>query len=466
MSDPAHDRGDHGRRHHPGHGQGAHRPLRRGAVLEALGVDYIDESEVLTPADEEHHIDKHAFKVPFVCGCRDLGEALRRISEGAAMIRTKGEAGTGNIVEAVRHIRAVLVGHPPAAGHARGRAVRRGQGAPGAATSWSRTSRPNGKLPVVNFVAGGIATPADAALVMQLGAEGVFVGSGIFKSEDPARMAHAIVQATTHFDDPKIIADVSQGPGRADAGHRDGADRPRASAWPFAAGERTGHCARRPASADAVKIGVLAVQGAFAEHIAMLRADRRRGGARCACRPTSRASSGLILPGGESTAMRKLIDRWGLRQPILRPRACGRAALRDVRRHDPAVAARSPTATSRSSRCSTSPSSATRSGASSTVRGGARRCPSSATSRSTRVFIRAPIIERVGPGRRRPRAARRRPRRGGPRGQRHRHRVPSRARRRDALPPPGRDDGRRARRPRRGQRPAATIPTRRQTSNR
>src|SRR5215211_787216 len=158
-------------------------------ILEALEVDYIDESEVLTPADEEHHIDKWNFRVPFVCGCRNLGEALRRINEGAAMIRTKGEAGTGNVVEAVRQLRAVLS------------EMRRLQG------------MRNDELSVVNFVAGGISTPADAALVMQLGSEGVFVGSGIFKSEDPARMANAIVQATTHFDNPKIIAEVSKGLG-------------------------------------------------------------------------------------------------------------------------------------------------------------------------------------------------------------------------------------------------------------
>ena len=182
-------------------------------VLEALGVDYIDESEVLTPADEAHHIDKHAFKVPFVCGCRDLGEALRRIGEGAAMIRTKGEAGTGNIVEAVRHVRDRAGRDPSPAVDARGRAVRRGQGAGRALRAGARASPRTGRLPVVNFAAGGIATPADAALMMQLGAEGVFVGSGIFKSEDPARMANAIVQATTHFDDPKIIAEVSKGLG-------------------------------------------------------------------------------------------------------------------------------------------------------------------------------------------------------------------------------------------------------------
>ena len=183
-------------------------------VLEALGVDYIDESEVLTPADEAHHINKHPFKVPFVCGCRNLGEALRRIGEGAAMIRTKGEAGTGNVVEAVRHMRALWDG------------IRRLQNMPedelfAAAKELSaphelvKYVHDNGKLPVVNFSAGGIATPADAALMMQLGADGVFVGSGIFKSEDPARMAQAVVQAVTHYQDPKIIAEVSRGLGQA-----------------------------------------------------------------------------------------------------------------------------------------------------------------------------------------------------------------------------------------------------------
>jgi pyridoxal 5'-phosphate synthase pdxS subunit len=181
-------------------------------VLEALGVDYIDESEVLTPADEAHHIDKHQFKVPFVCGCRDLGEALRRIAEGAAMIRTKGEAGTGNIVEAVRHIRAVH------AGIRQLQAIREDELFTAAKELQSpfelvQQVAKDGKLPVVNFVAGGIATPADAALAMQLGAEGVFVGSGIFKSENPERTANAIVQATTHFDNPKIIAEVSKGLG-------------------------------------------------------------------------------------------------------------------------------------------------------------------------------------------------------------------------------------------------------------
>jgi pyridoxal 5'-phosphate synthase pdxS subunit len=181
-------------------------------VLEALGVDYVDESEVLTPADEANHIDKHQFKVPFVCGARDLGEALRRISEGAAMIRTKGEAGTGNIVEAVRHIRAVHAGIRKLVAMREDElfvAAKELQ----APLELVRGVARDGKLPVVNFVAGGIATPADAALAMQLGAEGVFVGSGIFKSEDPARTATAIVQATTHFDDPKVIAEVSKGLG-------------------------------------------------------------------------------------------------------------------------------------------------------------------------------------------------------------------------------------------------------------
>jgi pyridoxal 5'-phosphate synthase pdxS subunit len=181
-------------------------------VLEALGVDYIDESEVLTPADETNHIDKHAFKVPFVCGCRNLGEALRRINEGAAMMRTKGEAGTGNVVEAVRQLRDVLGEIRKLQGMREDElfvAAKELQ----APYELVKQVAADGRLPVVNFVAGGISTPADAALVMQLGSEGVFVGSGIFKSEDPARMANAIVQATTHFDNPKIIADVSKGLG-------------------------------------------------------------------------------------------------------------------------------------------------------------------------------------------------------------------------------------------------------------
>jgi pyridoxal 5'-phosphate synthase pdxS subunit len=183
-------------------------------VLEALGVDYIDESEVLTPADEEHHIDKHQFKVPFVCGARNLGEALRRIGEGAAMIRTKGEAGSGNIVEAVRHLRSVI-------GNIRKLTIlepeelmaeAKNLGAP---YELVRMVARDGKLPVPNFAAGGVATPADAALCMQLGAESVFVGSGIFKSSDPAVRAKAIVKATTHFSDPKIVLEASEELGEA-----------------------------------------------------------------------------------------------------------------------------------------------------------------------------------------------------------------------------------------------------------
>lgn len=179
-------------------------------VLEALGVDYIDESEVLTPADEEYHINKHDFKVPFVCGARDLGEALRRIGEGAAMIRTKGEPGTGNIVEAVRHMRKVMGGirilkHLP-----KEELMTKAKEL-GAPFEILQEVAQKGRLLVVNFAAGGIATPADAALMMQLGADGVFVGSGIFKSDDPKIRAKAIVEATTHYDNPEIIAQVSEG---------------------------------------------------------------------------------------------------------------------------------------------------------------------------------------------------------------------------------------------------------------
>src|SRR5204862_1022746 len=181
-------------------------------VLEALGVDYVDESEVLTPADEANHIDKHQFKVPFVCGARDLGEALRRISEGAAMIRTKGEAGTGNVVEAVRHARAVNAGIRKLHGMNKAELVHEAKQI-GAPVEVLVECKRLGRLPVVNFAAGGIATPADAALMMQLGVDGVFVGSGIFKSADPAPRARAIVEATTHFNDPDLLAKVSRGLG-------------------------------------------------------------------------------------------------------------------------------------------------------------------------------------------------------------------------------------------------------------
>ena len=186
-------------------------------VLEALGVDYIDESEVLTPADEKHHVWKHDFTVPFVCGCRDLGEALRRVSEGAAMIRTKGEAGTGDIVEAVRHMRTVqdeirqLQTMPDAELTVEARDL-------GVSLELLTQTKERGRMPVVNFAAGGVATPADAALMMQLGADGVFVGSGIFKSGNPDQRANAIVQAVTHYQDPKIIAEVSKDLGEAMVG--------------------------------------------------------------------------------------------------------------------------------------------------------------------------------------------------------------------------------------------------------
>ena len=183
-------------------------------VLEALGVDYIDESEVLTPADEEHHVDKHHFKVPFVCGCRNLGEALRRIGEGAAMVRTKGEAGTGDVVEAVRHARAVL-GEIRRLHSLHAEELMHTAKEMAAPYELVKQVAETGALPVVNFAAGGIATPTDAALMMQLGVDGVFVGSGIFKSTDPAKRARAIVMATTHFNDPAIIADVSRGLGEA-----------------------------------------------------------------------------------------------------------------------------------------------------------------------------------------------------------------------------------------------------------
>lgn len=178
-------------------------------ILEALGVDFIDESEVLTPADESFHIDKHAFRVPFVCGATDIGEALRRIGEGAAMIRTKGEAGTGNVVEAVRHARSVLgaIRQIKALPREELMTYAKNHGAPYELVLWVHE---NGRLPVVNFAAGGVATPADAALMMQLGMDGVFVGSGIFKSGDPRKRAKAIVRAVTHYNNPEVLAEVSE----------------------------------------------------------------------------------------------------------------------------------------------------------------------------------------------------------------------------------------------------------------
>lgn len=183
-------------------------------ILEAIEIDYIDESEVLTPADETCHIDKTKFKVPFVCGAKNLGEALRRIAEGASMIRTKGEAGTGNVVEAVRHVRTIMseIRRLQAMAEEELMTAAKEMGAPYHLVKWVAE---NGKLPVVNFAAGGIATPADAALMMQLGCDGIFVGSGIFKSANPEKMAEAIVKATTYYDDPKVLAEVSEDLGEA-----------------------------------------------------------------------------------------------------------------------------------------------------------------------------------------------------------------------------------------------------------
>ncbi|EAZ38383.1 hypothetical protein OsJ_22760 [Oryza sativa Japonica Group] len=203
--------------------QGRRRPHARighfveAQILEAIGVDYVDESEVLTLADDAHHINKHNFRVPFVCGCRDLGEALRRIREGAAMIRTKGEAGTGNVVEAVRHVRSVM-GDIRALRNMDDDEVFSYAKRIAAPYDLVMQTKQLGRLPVVQFAAGGVATPADAALMMQLGCDGVFVGSGIFKSGDPARRARAIVQAVTHYSDPKILAEVSSGLGEAMVG--------------------------------------------------------------------------------------------------------------------------------------------------------------------------------------------------------------------------------------------------------
>ncbi|MFO7952108.1 MAG: pyridoxal 5'-phosphate synthase lyase subunit PdxS [Bacillota bacterium] len=183
-------------------------------VMEELGVDYVDESEVLTPADEQYHINKHLFKVPFVCGARDLGEALRRISEGAAMIRTKGEPGTGNVVEAVRHMRRVMDQIRQVMGKADDELVVMAKEM-GVSVEMLEEVRKEGRLPVVNFAAGGIASPADAAFMMQLGSDGIFVGSGIFKASNPQKVAESIVKATMHYNDPRLLAEVSKGLGQA-----------------------------------------------------------------------------------------------------------------------------------------------------------------------------------------------------------------------------------------------------------
>ena len=285
---------------------------------------------MLTPADEAHHIDKFAFTVPFVCGATDLGEALRRLGEGAAMIRSKGEAGTGNVVEAVRHMRSIRAGIRRLAEPGARGALRRRQGAARAVRA-GRRGRREGKLPVVLFTAGGIATPADAALMMQLGAEGVFVGSGIFKSGDPARRARAIVEATTMFDDPDVLAKVSRGLGEAMVGHRD----------PDAAGRsalrRSGLVSSSANGEPRPQVGVLALQGDVREHLAALAIGGADAGAGAARRPSWR-------PRRDRDARRRVDhDRpaaGGLRAAGAAARGGrGRAAhVRLVRGHDPAGA--------------------------------------------------------------------------------------------------------------------------------
>ena len=280
-------------------------------ILQALGVDYIDESEVLTPADEAHHVDKHAFTVPFVCGCRDLGEALRRIGEGAAMIRTKGEAGTGNIVEAVRHMRAVTSAiRRLATLHAEElMAEAKTLGAPYELVRWVAE---NGKLPVPNFAAGGIATPADASLMMQLGAESVFVGSGIFKCSDPARRAQGD-RARHHplqgRQDPRRGLG---GPRRADAR----ASRPRAcratSCCRPAAGDGGQGRHRRLRTPDPrPAAGVLALQGDFAAHARALEACGAKDVREVRLPGELEGLSGLVMPGGESTTLLRLLREHG-----------------------------------------------------------------------------------------------------------------------------------------------------------
>ena len=267
-------------------------------VLEALEVDYIDESEVLTPADEAHHIDKRAFKVPFVCGATNLGEALRRIAEGAAMIRTKGEAGTGNVVEAVRHMRTITgeirrLGSLDAGGAAHGR-----EGAAGPARARPRRSE-RGQAARGQFSAGGIATPADAALMMQLGAEGIFVGSGIFKSDGPGGPRRAaIVEATTHYDDPERVARASRGLGEAMPGIEIGTLRRTAACSSTAAGRawRSAPLAARAVapghdSAAPSVVGVLALQGGFEAHVKHSSGSAPRR-VRCGYRTISRGSTG------------------------------------------------------------------------------------------------------------------------------------------------------------------------------
>ena len=310
-------------------------------ILEALEVDYIDESEVLTPADTANHIDKWKFTVPFVCGCTNIGEALRRIAEGAAMIRTKGEAGTGDIVNAVTHMRSVfgsikrLGAMDPDELYSEAKNLQ----APVELVRWVAE---NGRLPVVTFTAGGIATPADAALCMQLGADGVFVGSGIFKSDNPSERAKAIVEATTHYNDAEILARVSRGLGDAMSGLSAARSRPKSSSR-RAAGSKSSPRPARNASRgrriytwSQMRIGVLAVQGNFREHEAML---RRLGAEPVEIRKPEELAGldGLVVPGGESTTFMRLMKLYGLDEAIraFEPPILGTCAGHDRPRSQP-----------------------------------------------------------------------------------------------------------------------------------
>ena len=291
-------------------------------VLEALEVDYVDESEVLTPADEANHIDKWAFKVPFVCGATNLGEALRRIGEGAAMIRSKGEAGTGDIVEAVRHMRAIRGEIRRLHDARRRRARHRRQGAARRRSTSCAGVAEDGKLPVVLFCAGGIATPADAALMMQLGAEGVFVGSGIFKSEDPAHARRGDRRGDHALPGPRARRPRLRGPRHGDALAGD------AQARGAAAARQPRLVAPRRWSASSP------CRATSRRTRRMLRDARRRACARCACPPTSTGSTALVMPGGESTTMTLGIEREGLAEPLRELVARRHAGARHLRRDD------------------------------------------------------------------------------------------------------------------------------------
>ena len=275
-------------------------------TLAALGVDFIDESEVLTPADDMYHVDKQPFTVPFVCGARDLGEALRRIAEGAAMIRSKGEAGSGNIVEAVRHMRAIRDESPMLARRPAGR-IGRARARPRRAARTRARHRREKSLPVVLFCAGGVSTPADAALMMQLGAEGIFVGSGIFKSNDPAKFARAIVDATTHFEDPAVIVvDACRRSEGTEA--MPGLDLRQLRADELLA--TRGNCRKlHPAVKDRCRRS----RRSRATSRSMCRRSRRSARGRAASRPGGLAEvDGLVIPGGESTTVIRLLDRASL----------------------------------------------------------------------------------------------------------------------------------------------------------